>query len=409
LVLHSSAVKISGTAVTALHVDEVVPAAALAAAVEEGLVRVQRHPALPLRIFNYTELAVFSRTWTEATVNCRGLIVDDAGRIVARPWKKFFNHGEHSDDALDLHAPVEVTDKADGSLGIYYPTADGAAIATRGSFTSDQAQHATQLYRARYAAAWEPVDGWTYLFEIIYPANRIVLDYGSTDDLVLLGAVEIATGTSVGPQDTVCAAWPGPRIEVQAYGSLAEALAAEPRKNAEGLVVRYLAGASPAGVMVKLKQADYINLHRIVTGLTARRLWERSAIHAVLTAEPDTSLRRLGQVLRLDPADVQAIAQAGPQWLEHVRQSVPEEFLDWITRTTDQQAGQVTQVLAEVASVVAEVSGVERKEIAVRIAKNPHRGMVFAALDGRSILIQAWAAIRPAAERPFGARAEEVA
>lgn len=406
--LHSSAVKCYETA-PAVHLNEVVPAAELAAAVAEGLVRVQRHPSLPLRIFNYTELAVYSRAWNPATLNCRGLIVDDDDQIVARPWVKFFNSFEHPDDALDLHAPVEVTDKADGSLGILYLTVDGPAIATRGSFAGEQAQHATELYRARYAGTWEPSAGCTYLFEIVYPANRIVLDYGHTDDLVLLGAVEIATGTAVGPLDPICAPWPGPRIEVLAYLSLAEALAAEPRKNAEGLVVRYLPGSPLAGTAVKLKQADYVQLHRIVTGLTARRLWERSAVHAVLADDPETAVRRLGQVLHLDPADVQGIVEAGPDWLEQVRQSVPEEFLDWITQTTDRQASQVDRILADVADVIRELTGLERKEIALKIAKNPYRGMIFAALDGRSIRLLAWAAIRPAADRGFGARGEDVA
>jgi RNA ligase len=401
-------VKITETP-TAVHLDEVVPAAELSTAITEGLVRVQRHPELPLRIFNYTEQAVYSRTWNRATSACRGLIVDGEDRVLARPWRKFFNIFEHPDGALDLAAPVEVTDKFDGSLGILYPSGGGWAIATRGSFASEQARHATAVYTERYAGAWTPIAGWTYLFEIIYPTNRIVLDYGSEDDLVLLGAVQIATGTPVGPLDLVCGGWPGPGTEVYAYRTLAEALAADPRKNAEGLVIRYLAGGPLAGLMTKSKQADYVNLHRIVTGLTGRRLWERSAVQAVLADDPAFSTRRLGQGLHLDPADVQGIIEAGPDWLEQVRRSVPEEFLDWIAQTTAAQQAAVNAVLAEVALAVAEVSGLERKETALRIAGHRHRGMIFAALDGRSILIQAWAVVRPAADRAFGARGEDVA
>jgi hypothetical protein len=58
---------------------------------------------------------------------------------------------------------------------------------------------------------------------------------------------------------------------------------------------------------------------------------------------------------------------------------------------------------------VTEVSGSERKEIAVRIVENPCRGIVFAALEGPSILLQAWSASRPRFELPFGVRAKEVA
>ena len=35
---------------------------------------------------------------------------------------------------------------------------------------------------------------YTYLFEIIYPSNRIVVDYGSSRRLVLLAAVHTQTG-----------------------------------------------------------------------------------------------------------------------------------------------------------------------------------------------------------------------
>jgi predicted amidohydrolase len=154
---------------------------------------------------------------------------------------------------------------------------------------------------------------------------------------------------------------------------------------------------------------DYVQLHRILTGLTDRRLWERSAVHAVLADDPQTSLRRLGQMLRLDVADVQGMVDVGTDWLEQVRQSVPEEFLDWIARTTEQQARDVAAILAEVAAVLARVDGLERRDIAAQIADSPYRGMIFAALDGRPILVQAWAAVRPAADRSFAAGGEDVA
>jgi RNA ligase len=154
-------VKIAESATSAVHLSEVVALAALSAATADGLVRVQRHPSLPLRIFNYTEQAVYSRTWNAATTVCRWLIVDDDEWVIARPWPKFFGYGEHPDGALDLDAPVEVTDKADGSLAILYPTPDGHAIATRGSFASEQAQHASAVYRERYAGQWPPNLGRT--------------------------------------------------------------------------------------------------------------------------------------------------------------------------------------------------------------------------------------------------------
>lgn len=61
----------------------------------------------------------------------------------------------------------------------------------------------------------------TVLVEIVYPANRIVLDYGGLDDLILLGAVDIATGRTFGPG--AVPGWPRPVIDSFAYATLAEA------------------------------------------------------------------------------------------------------------------------------------------------------------------------------------------
>lgn len=61
---------------------------------------------------------------------------------VLRPLPKFLNHDQPEAPVIALDEPVVVTDKADGSLGIIYPTPDGPAVATRGSFASDQALHA---------------------------------------------------------------------------------------------------------------------------------------------------------------------------------------------------------------------------------------------------------------------------
>lgn len=105
----------------------------LAQHVENRRVRCQYHPTESLYILNYTASCAYERAWDDVTRQCRGLIVHaDTSEIVARPFAKFFNYGEHDAATLDLTAPVRVFDKMDGSLGILYPTADGWAIASTG-------------------------------------------------------------------------------------------------------------------------------------------------------------------------------------------------------------------------------------------------------------------------------------
>jgi RNA ligase len=257
-----------------MKLSEVLNTGELLKEIARGYVRMTEHPNMPLAIFNYTEKAQFARRWNDVTKLTRGLIVNTANdEVVARPFPKFFNY-EEDREVFSLDEPVVVTDKLDGSLGILYPTGRGSdryAVATRGSFTSDQAIHASKLWREKYEdeAYWLSPE-LTYLFEIIYPQNRIVVDYGGLDDLVLLGAVDKRSGHVYGPDEFP--AWSGPRARVFHYRTLREAVQARPRAGKEGLVVR----SRMDNRMVKLKQQDYVELHRIVTGLNEKEIWRRA-------------------------------------------------------------------------------------------------------------------------------------
>lgn len=260
-----------------MHIYELVNPEELSWLQANGYVREVFHPSEPLNLLNYTDRAMTKPELFEqmpALNHTRGLIYSrDNGDIVARPFKKFWNYGQAQAPTIPLDASVVVTDKVDGSLGIMYwmPTKERYAIATRGSFTSDQAIHATEVLWSRYPN-FAPLDDDTLLFEIVYPENRIVLDYGTEDDLFLLGSIEKERGFVVAPE--VAAryhGWEGPRAKTMAYSRLADALAAEPRPNAEGMVVRQ--PTLDGDLMVKLKQEDYLELHRIVFGLSTRSVW----------------------------------------------------------------------------------------------------------------------------------------
>lgn len=129
----------------------------------EGLLYKQIHPTLPLTIWNYTEEVQYNNKWDELTLSARGLVTDEFGTIVARPFKKFFNMEEGK------HTPTqdfEVFEKVDGSLGIVFNYKGEWLIATRGSFTSDQAIKGKEMLD-KYPV--EKLDkNKTYLFEIIY-------------------------------------------------------------------------------------------------------------------------------------------------------------------------------------------------------------------------------------------------
>ena len=343
----------------------------------EGLVRVQYHPVLPLSILNYTEKAQFSRPWNEVTLQCRGLIVNhDTAEIVARPFPKFFNYGEdQTSQSFDdyRNATVVVTDKLDGSLGILYPDesdASGYGIATRGSFTSPQALMGRVLLRQYIGAGWSPAPDFTYLFEIIYPANRIVCDYGNMEDLVLLGTVHTHDGWSQGPFSD----WPGPRAKQFAFDSFEEALYAPPRKGAEGLVVHF----PDRDMRLKIKQADYVALHKIVTGLNERAVW---------------ALMKEGKT----PAEI--------------CEPLPDEFHQWVDETFRVLESQWWEIWNQVESVywtivqeltLNQMTGRDftpkeftRKEFALKATGTQYAGLLFAKLDGKDYAPAIWDLIRP--------------
>lgn len=349
-------------------------------AIRDGYVRAQVHPySLPLVIYNYTERCQFERAWTDVTRQCRGLIVDNEGTVVARPFAKFFNYGEHPEGSLDIHGPAEVTDKMDGSLGIMYPTGDWVtpyAIATRGSFASEQALHATNVLQRDYPE-FSPPEGFTPLFEIIYPANRIVCDYRGVDDLFLLGAVDVETGGIMSAHCSALDNWHGPRAEELSVITLADALALPPRGGAEGVVVRLLG----SDTLVKIKQDDYVSLHKLVTGLNARAVWER-----------------LG---------------AG-ELVEDICAALPDEFHAWVKEiAAELELAMFTTLngaMAEHNRILRELpEDFTRKDYAERAVTSPYRPWLFNLLDDKDPSEAIWRTLRPSAERSLVGHGEDVA
>jgi hypothetical protein len=86
---------------------------------EEGLLHKQTHPTLDLTIWNYSPKVQYEKLWDDITMQCRGLITNSRGEIVARPFKKFFNYEEHSPEEIPNES-FEVFEKMDGSLGIIF-------------------------------------------------------------------------------------------------------------------------------------------------------------------------------------------------------------------------------------------------------------------------------------------------
>ena len=232
---------------------------------EDGLLYKQVHPTLPLTIWNYTEKVQYEGLWDEITLSARGLVTNEFGTIVARPFKKFFNMEEGK------HTPTtdfEVFEKVDGSLGIVFNYKGEWMIATRGSFTSNQAIKGKEMLNGLKMD--KVPQNLTYLFEIIYPENRIVVDYNQ-EKLVLLGAIEVGSGVEVSRHTLeYFASEIGSDIS-KSYDGIKDysVLKGMVKDTEEGFTVLF-----SNGDRMKIKGQEYLRLHKIMTNLSTTAVWE---------------------------------------------------------------------------------------------------------------------------------------
>jgi RNA ligase len=283
-------------------------------------------------------------------------MLDAELRIVARPFKKFFNLEELPADEIP-DEPFEAYEKIDGSLGILYWLANKPYIATRGSFISEQAIRATKNLNEQYTHTFDKLDrNATFLFEIIYPGNKIVVDYGDKNDLVLLAVVDNATGEDL----------PLPDIGfpvVKKYDGINDLslLKSLEEENKEGFVIKF-----KNGLRVKVKFAEYLRLHRIVTGVSNVIIWEHLA---------------------------------EGRSFEDLLEKVPDEFYEWVKKTSADLTAQYNAILFDSQSSFKQLD--TRKETALYFQMQKYRSILFAMLDGKSYDKIIWKMVRPTYAKPF--------
>lgn len=325
--------------------------------IAEGYVSVNKHPSADLYIYNYTNKTQFEWVWNRVTLLCRGLILDADWNIVARPFPKFFNLEERQPQSIPLE-PFEVYEKMDGSLGILYFWKQQPYIATRGSFASEQALRANEMLHHQYAHALPHLNPqFTYLFEIIYPENRIVVDYGKQSALVLLGILDNATGKDL-PLKNI--GFP----LVKRYNGISDLTTIKTLKtdNQEGFVIRF-----QSGFRIKVKFEEYKRLHRIMANVSSKSIWEN--------------------------------LMAGKS-LEEMIEHVPDEFYNWVRKTEQQFRSQYTSIEAVCQKEYRTFP--TRKETAhYFLTQGTYPAILFSMLDGKDYSDRIWRLLKPTFEKPF--------
>ncbi|MEU8777614.1 RNA ligase [Streptomyces sp. NPDC048606] len=391
-----------------LTLHDLLPAQDLAAAIDAGHVTRKRHPELPLSIYTYTRAAQYGQVWNEVTTRCRGLVADDAtGAVVALPLPKFFNVGEH--EARMPYAPAlpdepfEVYDKVDGSLAVVFHYADRWHVASKASFTSTQATWAQRRLAGSDTAALIP--GVTYLAEILFPQNRIVVNYGDRRDLVLLAAfgpdgaeVPLTEAAEhwrgIGSVVTVWPAMPLPELLALAESNTLPGGSPTTGTEAEGFVLRFA-----SGVRAKAKLAEYVRLHKVVTGVTERDIWRGHGIQRFA----DRPVKLVAQALNCTVAEIEA---AGGKPLDALLEQVPDEFDQWVREVVEgleEAAARHERAIDEAYAGLAHLSG-DRAAFAHAVKTLDDRRIrpaMFTRFEGRSTELTTWRQLRPETANPF--------
>ena len=325
--------------------------------IKGGYISVQQHPTADLRIYNYTHKTQYKSFWNNETKQCRGLITDLDDNIVSRPFSKFFNYGEVKDQIPNEE--FEVYEKKDGSLGVLYWIDDKPYLTTRGSFTSEQAKKGTGILQNKYSHVKLNKD-YTYLFEIIYPENRIVVDYKDIEDIYLLAIIDTKTGEDLPFTNDIGF----PIVEKYDYDNLSEILKIQD-KDTEGFVIKY-----KSGFRVKIKFDEYLRLHRLLTGITARNIWD--------------DLRNKRDMSKL---------------FDHV----PDEFHKWVTNKINELENNFKQIEEQAIRDYNTVMLSDDRKIVAEFINNfcDNSPILFMMLDGKDYSEYIYKLIRPKAQKPF--------
>ena len=251
-----------------------------------------------LVLLNYKPEVQFDNLWTPIEIVCRGLMINKkTGEIIARPFDKFFNWGENN--RITTSKIKLITEKLDGSLGILYRN-NGYKIATRGAFDSDQALWATKfLYKKHGDSLGYIPNSWTVLFEIIYPENRIVIDYKDRKALVLLAIRNRFTGEYL-PYDKIKSFGEQHNFsmpKIFQFNDINDILniCSKIDGNQEGYVIEF-----DNGERFKFKGDEYKRIHKLICCLSFNFILENHQagnIPQILSLIPDEFKNEVNEVI----------------------------------------------------------------------------------------------------------------
>lgn len=217
---------------------------------------------------------------------CRGLIFDADGKLISRPYHKFFNMNEKpetQESVLDFNRPHRILDKLDGSMVRPFRLGDQIVFGTKMGVTDVSLQMAenVDLYLDRMEWIKYALNlGYTPIFEYVGPDNQIVVRYNEPK-LILTAIRHNLSGVYLGLGKDYYT----PFDQVESLDSLYSVN----DDNVEGNVIRF-----DDGHMVKVKLPWYVQLHKIKENFC----FDRHIISAAFDSTLDDAIAALPNVDR---------------------------------------------------------------------------------------------------------------
>lgn len=220
---------------------------------------------------------------------CRGLLFDkETGQIIRRPYHKFFNVNERSDShqsKINFANKHCVLDKLDGSMLSPFICKGNIHWGTRMGVTdvADQTQQFLALHPEYNTMCVLLIqNGHTPMFEWCSRKQRIVLDYGHEDQLVLTGIRNMITGEywDKFQEDNLASMYGIPTVRSFESKNNIQELIEHTRglENTEGFVIRF-----ENGDMFKIKCDWYCQLHKTLEHI----VHEKDVIRLILDEKLD--------------------------------------------------------------------------------------------------------------------------
>jgi len=208
--------------------------------------------------------------------------------------------------------------------------------------------------------------------------NKIVVDY-DFESLLCLGMVSHQSAKEVTRSEVEqwCRANEFP-IVAKFSKSLSECIA-DDRKNAEGVVLTY----PSSGLKIKIKIPQYVQLHRVLTGLNVRSVWELLCENKYETISGWFA----------DPL-------------------IPDSFKKWLEEVTTGLGFQFSEIFNTALKIFGARPILDpfmpykesRKALAAYFTKEENRkysGLLFGLLDGKDIKPSVWKMVEPSGTTTF--------